>query len=131
MFRTTLAALALLPVLASAQTVHDCTTTDFLTADRDDAAFTEMNLQKTFTLTVDQGSVTVAFDVPDGRRITHDYAIVSRDEMTIIAVRPQMMNMDSLVLPAHPERRGPRFNATISLQGEFFVNAWILDCATP
>lgn len=129
MLRTTLL-LALLPVLANAETIHDCTTADFLTSDRNDAAFARMNLQKTFTLTHGGDRIAVGFDAPDGRRITQDYGIVFADDMTVFAIRPRMMHLDSLVLPAHPERRGDSFAATISLQGEFFVNSWILSCTT-
>ena len=123
-------ALMLLPALAAAEEIHDCVVADFLTSDRNDGAFAEMNRQKIFTLTRTGTQIDVAFDAPDGRRIAQTYGVVFEDDMTVFAIRPQLMNLDSLVLPANPERRGPRFNATISLQGEFFVNAWILACTT-
>lgn len=127
--RRTLLALMLMPTLAAAGEIHDCTVTDFLSSDRSEPGFAEMNLQKRFVLAVDGSRIGVTFPGRNGQQITQDYTVVAQDDMTTFALRPLMMNFDSLVMPAD-RRRGDSFSATISLQGEVFVNAWILACTT-
>ena len=129
MFRIALA-LALLPAVATAEEIHDCTVTDFLSSDRTEPGFAELNLQKRFVLTVDGSRIGVTFPGRNGQQIAQDYTVVAQDDMTTFAVRPLTMNLDSLVMPADHRRRGPGFSATITLQGEFYVNAWILACTT-
>ena len=124
-------ALAATPALAAP---YACTVEAFTTFSQDDTAFIEANHRKTYALTPEGDTITLAMQSPDFEPYTATYAVTGRDLLATIAQRTDRTTPDLLVLPPRPEAQieeTGRFTATLTVQGSHYTNSWLLACTRP
>ncbi len=131
MLRPLLSLALLAPLPAVAAETYSCTVEKFISTD-EDAEFARKNARKTFTLVIEGDTITARVKSKDFRDHENIYEIARRDMLFTAAIGPEPASgLDTLVLPARPAGKiasNGHFNATVALQGEFFLNTWLLNC---
>ncbi|QDC09027.1 hypothetical protein FHY55_07110 [Oceanicola sp. D3] len=119
------------PALAES---YACTVQDFTTFSRDDTGFIEANKRKTYDLTIDGDTITLAMHSQDFESNTYSYTVTRRAFLDTIARRADSSGVNLLVLPPRPAAtlaRDGHFSATLSVQSNHYTNSWLLACKAP
>jgi hypothetical protein len=128
--------LCTIPLGAQAQGVGEwqCTVENFTTFDEEDAAFIEKNLRKKFILTVTQLDILVEVTSEDFGRTEDRYSFFFSGSWASYARIEGPAYLDTISLPRDPSRKieeNGYFNATMTIQSDFYVNSWLLRCGEP
>ena len=121
--------LGALPLSASEPERWDCIVEDFRTADNNDEDFRQANLDKKFELIISDKDVIVKSMSSTFSDSERRYLITDRKFIEVTAIGESIVNTDIIVF-SEDRVSGGFFNATITIQGSFFVNSWILGCGT-
>lgn len=111
---------------------YDCTTARFQGSpptNAQDEAFRRSNSSRNFRL-VERGDKILAISNLPGRptAITEYRVLPSRTvAIDVVGVENAGVGLGTIILSRQASAAG-RFDATISLQGSFFANVWILHC---
>ena len=89
-----------------------------------DKQFIDSNLKKRFIISVDEQEIIVTSISDTFKSSIKKYTIFSKSDIfnTVSAVSDNSFSTDIIVI--NPKKG----TATISLQGDFYLNAWLLDC---
>tara|TARA_B100002052_G_scaffold221282_1_gene203267 strand:+ start:36 stop:518 length:483 start_codon:yes stop_codon:yes gene_type:complete len=91
---------------------------------KDNKQFIDSNLKKRFIISVDEQEIIVTSISDTFKSSIKKYTIFSKSDIfnTVSAVSDNSFSTDIIVI--NPKKG----TATISLQGDFYLNAWLLDC---
>ena len=104
--------------------VFDCSVKNFTTRDSSEKTFIKNNYLKRFLISMSDEEIIVTV-VSDGsfNSSVNKYNVYRTDSLgSVYALTPNMFGNDVIVI--NPDTQ----NATISLQGDFYLNAWFLEC---
>ncbi|MEM6304292.1 MAG: hypothetical protein AAF744_06200 [Pseudomonadota bacterium] len=115
---------------AAALTQYDCVVSEFRSSGAD-PVFDRRNKQKTFEILRKEDEFVVfskseVFDDSERR-----YAIHRKGTLDVVALSQNAVSHYTLVMPADPNgdvKREGYFEASITTQSNFYVNAWFLRC---
>jgi hypothetical protein len=96
---------------------------------RSDAEFIQKNMRNRYDITVTRNAILVVYNY-EGQTYSKNYPITGDTELALVASKSDLFGVDTLALAKRPN---PRYNnaytATLTVQGSFFANAWILMCS--
>ncbi len=123
--------LGALPAAAAAPEVWQCITADFRTASDNEDSFKRDNLAKTFEMIISDTEIIVRSFSDVFSDSEERYVIIQSKFSNIVGMGDHLMNAKIVVIPANRTdvvRAGGEFEATITIQGSFFINSWLLRC---
>lgn len=113
---------------------YRCSVDSMITADSSDQSFLSSNLKKVFLITETKDNLYISFSSPNGISGQEIYTIIQQAPNEVIAVGIDSIGLRTVVLE-QTYKQGVKavqgrshYNATISLQGNFFANTWVLHC---
>ncbi len=96
---------------------------------RPDSGFIEKNLRNRYEITVRSNSILLVYNY-EGKVFSKDYPITGDTKLFLVASKADWLGVDTLALA---KNANPRYNnahpASLTVQGSFFANAWILLCS--
>jgi hypothetical protein len=96
---------------------------------RSDGEFIRKNMRNRYDITVTRNAILVVYSY-EGQTYSKNYPIAGDTELALVASKADLFGVDTLALAKRPN---PRYNnaytATLTVQGSFFANAWILMCS--
>jgi hypothetical protein len=96
---------------------------------RPDAGFIEKNLRNRYEITVGSTSILLVYNY-EGKVFSKDYPITGETKLFLTASKADLFGVDTLALAKNPNARyNNAYPASLTVQGSFFANAWILLCS--
>ena len=123
--------LTLIAAPAGATETYHCAVQDFSTFTRGDTAFIENNLKKDFLMNVGSGQIQLDMKSEHYGDAITTYRIAHRRNNNLTALDDDPARLGALTVPKNIQARLDRngyFNATLSVNGSFYANTWLLRC---
>jgi len=96
---------------------------------RPDSGFIEKNLRNRYEVTVGSSSILLVYNY-EGKVFSKDYPITGETKLFLVASKADLFGVDTLALAKNPNARyNNAYPASLTVQGSFFANAWILLCS--
>lgn len=117
------------PSLAADGAVYRCTVRDFIGTGKDEA-FAEANRAKTFDIFDLGKTLRVMAQAPAYEPSSTDYVIERRRPTGTIATAHGIVGANTLAIQADAAQLASSpIEASVVIQGPFFANIWLLQCA--
>jgi len=96
---------------------------------RPDDRFIANNMQNRYDITIRPNSIVSVYTY-EGQTYTQEYRIVGDTQLDLLATRSDIFSFNSISISKAPNSRyNNMYPATLTVQGSFFVNVWILMCS--
>jgi hypothetical protein len=96
---------------------------------RPDDRFIANNMQNRYEIIIRSNSILTTYTY-EGQVYSKDHTIVADTQLDLIATRSDMFSFNSISISKNPNSRyNNMYPATLTVQGAFFVNVWILMCS--
>lgn len=122
-----IAAIGLTATPAAAKTLN-CTTVDFFSFDREDRQSAVKNMRKKYEITRSEKKINIKMTSPDYEPRDTEYYLVNDGLLGYLGIRSTAIGSETVVLGKRPSKGESHIDATIAVQGTFFVNTWRLHC---